>query len=434
MQALAPAPAAQWVESWPDDVGADRVRQAFAEVFSADDAEDVRVYAAPGRVNIIGEHTDYNAGLCLPIALPHRTYVALRPRTDSVVRLASTQEPGAAWTGRLEDVAPGAVTGWAAYVAGVAWALGQHLQATGGSAAQVRGFDAVIDSCVPYGAGLSSSAALECSVAVGIDDVAGLGLAATDAGRAALAAAAIRAENEIAGAPTGGMDQSASLRCAPGHALLLDCRPGLDPARAVEQIPFDLAAEGLALLVIDTRAEHALVDGQYAQRRATCEAAATTLGLANLRELADTVIAAAEGDAAFAEALGAALDRLPDDVSRRRVRHVVTEIARTQDLVSLLRAGRASDVGPLLDASHASLRDDYEVSATELDVAVEAARDAGALGARMTGGGFGGSAIALVPADRAEAVADAVTAAFARAGLGAPGFLLAVPSAPAGAC
>ena len=447
LQALAPAPAAQWVESWPDDVGADRVRQAFAAAYptdgteggdEADVAPEVRVYAAPGRVNIIGEHTDYNAGLCLPIALPHRTYVALRPRTDSVVRLASAQEPGAAWTGRLEDVAPGAVTGWAAYVAGVAWALGQHLEATGGSAETIRGFDAVVDSCVPYGAGLSSSAALECSVAVGIDDVAGLGLAATDAGRATLAAAAIRAENEVAGAPTGGMDQSASLRCAPGHALLLDCRPGLDPARAVEQIPFDLAAEGLALLVIDTRAEHALVDGQYAQRRATCEAAAATLGLANLRELADSVIAAAagtpRGEAAFAEALGEALDRLPDDVSRRRVRHVVTEIARTQDLVSLLRAGRASDVGPLMDASHASLRDDYEVSATELDVAVEAARHAGALGARMTGGGFGGSAIALVPADRADAVAEAVAAAFARAGLGAPGFLLAVPSAPAGAC
>ncbi|MFJ2299853.1 galactokinase [Oerskovia paurometabola] len=445
LQALAPAPAAQWVESWPDDVGADRVRQAFAAAYPTDDGEDgdagapeVRVYAAPGRVNIIGEHTDYNAGLCLPIALPHRTYVALRPRTDSVVRLASAQEPGAAWTGRLEDVAPGAVTGWAAYVAGVAWALGQHLEATGGSAETIRGFDAVVDSCVPYGAGLSSSAALECSVAVGIDDVAGLGLAATDAGRATLAAAAIRAENEVAGAPTGGMDQSASLRCAPGHALLLDCRPGLDPARAVEQIPFDLAAEGLALLVIDTRAEHALVDGQYAQRRATCEAAAATLGLANLRELADSVIAAAagtpRGEAAFAEALGEALDRLPDDVSRRRVRHVVTEIARTQDLVSLLRAGRASDVGPLMDASHASLRDDYEVSATELDVAVEAARHAGALGARMTGGGFGGSAIALVPADRADTVAEAVAAAFARAGLGAPGFLRAVPSAPAGAC
>ncbi|WP_459235750.1 galactokinase [Oerskovia turbata] len=429
---------------------------------------EVRVYAAPGRVNIIGEHTDYNAGLCLPIALPHRTYVALRPRTDSVVRLVSAQEPGASWTGRLEDVAPGAVTGWAAYVAGVAWALGQHLEATGGSAAQVRGFDAVVDSCVPYGAGLSSSAALECSVAVGIDDVAGLGLAATDAGRAVLAAAAVRAENEIAGAPTGGMDQSASLRCAPGHALLLDCRPGLDPVDAVEQIPFDLEADGLALLVIDTRAEHALVDGQYAQRRATCEEAASTLGLANLRELADAVIAEAEraargtsgatdaaatpavpqppadrsarGEAegirseAFAGALGAALDRLPDDVSRRRVRHVVTEIARTQDLVALLRAGRASDVGPLLDASHASLRDDYEVSSLELDLAVEAARDAGALGARMTGGGFGGSAIALVPAERASAVADAVAGAFARAGLGAPGFLLAVPSAPAGAC
>jgi UDPglucose--hexose-1-phosphate uridylyltransferase len=507
--------ATTWVEPWSDDVGADRVRRAFAATYegrrSADDetqsgtsrgatstnATGVRVYAAPGRVNVIGEHTDYNGGLCLPIALPHRTYVALRPRTDLVVRIASAQEAGAAWTGRLEDVAQGTVDGWAGYVAGVAWALREHLEATGGSASRVRGFDAVVDSCVPSGAGLSSSAALECAVAVGLDDVTGLGLARTDGGRATLATAAVRAENEIAGAPTGGMDQAASLRCTRGHALLLDCRPGLDPVDAVEQVPFDLAAEGLALLVIDTRAEHALVDGQYAQRRATCEAAATTLGLANLRELADAVAAQAEhttsGDpadradypasstgrtshpghataarqagltagsapagrgastrrpvtsdhdshtgrdraGASSQALAAALDRLPDDVARRRVRHVVTEIARTQDLVALLRAGRASDVGPLLDASHASLRDDYDVSSPELDLAVEAARAAGALGARMTGGGFGGSAIALVGADRAHDVADAVAGAFARAGLGAPGFLLGVPSAPAGAC
>ncbi len=429
LQELAPTSAARgWVPALADDDGAARARAVLAEAFGADEpGEEVRVWAAPGRVNLIGEHTDYNAGLCLPVALPHRTYVALRPRTDSLVRLASAQAPGETWTARLEDVGPGEVAGWGSYVAGVAWALREHLVAQGADPAAVPGFDAAVDSSVPFGAGLSSSAALECAVAVALDDVAGLGLAATDAGRAVLATASVRAENEIAGAPTGGMDQSAALRAQAGHALLLDCRPGLDPVESATQVPFDLDAAGLALLVVDTRAEHQLVDGQYAQRRATCEDAARTLGIGSLRELADAVDASDDPAAALARAL----DALPDDVARRRVRHVVTEIGRVRALVALLREGRPDAVGPLMNASHASLRDDYEVSSVELDVAVDAARVAGALGARMTGGGFGGSAIALVRADQVETVADAVRAAFEREGLGAPGFLLATPSAPA---
>lgn len=400
------APGPVWVGAWTPEAGAARTRAAFTDRLG--DAPD-GVWSAPGRVNLIGEHTDYNGGLCLPIALPHRTYVALRHRDDGTLRLASAQETGD-WSADLADVGPGTVTGWAGYVAGVAWALRQDGH-------RVRGFDAVVDSCVPYGAGLSSSAALECAVAVALDDVAGLGLAADDAGRARLAAACIRAENEVAGAPTGGMDQAASLRAQPGHALLLDCRDG-----SVRHVPFHLASHGLALLVIDTRAEHQLADGQYGARRVSCERAAEMLGLTTLREVPP-------------RELDEALDRLsgsPDaDVLRRRVRHVVTEIARVEELVALLDAGQIRDAGPVLDASHASLRDDYEVSCRELDLAVEVARSAGALGARMTGGGFGGSAIALVEATAAPDVAAAVAAAFADAGLHAPAFLLAEAAGPA---
>lgn len=393
--------------AWSDAEGATEASRLFEATFGA--APD-GVWFAPGRVNLIGEHTDYNGGLALPIALPHRTYAAVRRREDDVVRLVSGRE-AVAWEGSLGDVAPGSVTGWASYVVGVAWALRQAGQ-------PVTGFDAAIASCVPYGAGLSSSAALEGSVAVAIadGDRAGWSLPAPDSdeGRAALAAACVRAENEIAGAATGGMDQAAALRCRPGHALLLDCRDG-----GVEHLPFDLAAAGLEVLVIDTRAPHALVDGQYAQRRATCEAAAAELGVATLREIDPAT-------------LDDALARLADPVQRVRVRHVVTEIERVRTFVELLAGGRVREVGPVMDASHTSLRDDYEVSCRELDVAVEAARAAGALGARMTGGGFGGSAIALIPAGRAEQIADAVAVAFAEAGLGEPAFLIATAGGPAG--
>ncbi|QHT56478.1 galactokinase [Cellulomonas sp. H30R-01] len=405
--------AVTWVDAWPAEDGAQRARALFTASF---DAEPDSTWSAPGRVNLIGEHTDYNGGLCLPIALPHRTYVAVRRRDDGLVRLVSAQDEGRLREVRLAEVAPGTVDGWPSYVVGVAWALREAGHAVGG-------FDVAVDSCVPFGAGLSSSAALESAVAVALDETHALGLAGPagepdDAGRARLAAACVRAENEIAGAPTGGMDQAASLRALVGHALLLDCLDG-----SVRQVPFDLAADGLAVLVIDTRAAHALVDGQYAARRAACEAAAARLGLGTLREIGPDGL-----DGALAT-----LDDGSDEgaVQVRRVRHVVREIARVQEFVALLDDDRLREVGPLMDASHVSLRDDYEVSCRELDVAVEAARAAGALGARMTGGGFGGSAIALVEGDAVQAVAAAVVAAFAAEGLHAPAFSVALPGGSA---
>jgi len=420
----------QLLPAWDDATGAARVRHLFASTF---EGEPDGVWAAPGRVNVVGEHTDYNGGLCLPVALPHRTFVAVaaRPGTRRL-RLVSAQEPGPPREVDLDTVGPvgtaGKVHGWAAYVAGVLWALEAE-----GLAADLPGLDLAVDSCVPAGAGLSSSAALECAVAVAADELAGLGLAGPedapdDAGRARLAAACVRAENEIAGAPTGGMDQAAALRSRAGHALLLDCRDG-----QVEHVPLDLAASGLELLVTDTRAEHRLVDGQYARRREVCEQAAHRLGVPDLRTVADAVMGGAT-------TLDEVLARLQDGEERARVRHVVTEIERVRFLVARLRddpdgplrGWSLNRVAEALDASHESLRDDYEVSSPELDLAVAAARDAGAHGARMTGGGFGGSTVALVEAGLAGTVTTAVARAFDEAGLAAPGFLDATASAAAG--
>lgn len=390
-----------------------RVAEAFRGAYQR--APD-GLWAAPGRVNLIGEHVDYTGGLCLPFALPHRTVAAVAVRDDGLLRLRSAQrDADDAWQGRLTDIGVGQVPGWAGYAAGVPWALRE-------AGLTVPGADVLIDSSVPVGAGLSSSAALECAVALALDELAGLGLAADDAGRARLAAACVRAENEIAGAPTGGMDQAAALRSRPGHAMLLDCRDF-----TVAHVPFDLAGTGLELLVIDTRAHHALVDGQYGNRPDECREAARLLGVTTLREIAP-------------DALPVALDRLTaaaPDPGRggeltRRVRHVVREIDRVTRVAELLDAGKLREIGPLLDASHASLRDDYEVSCAELDVACETARDAGALGARMTGGGFGGSAIALVETVSAERIAATVSDAFAAHDWPAPMFLRAVAAEPGG--
>ncbi|WP_137119788.1 galactokinase [Segeticoccus rhizosphaerae] len=367
------------------------VAARFRELHGADPEG---VWSAPGRVNLIGEHTDYNAGLCLPIAIPQRTLVAARRRTDRRLTLASLQEPRGYDLG-LDDVAAGAPQGWGAYAAGVPWALARRRH-------DVGGLDLVVDGRVPLGAGLSSSAALECAVAVACSDLFTLGLVEHDTGRAELASACRDAENVVAQAPTGGMDQSAALRCTPAHALLLDCRDG-----STQQVPFDLPAHGLVLLVMDTRARHALVDGQYAARRQSCERAAHDLGVRSLREVP-------------ADSLDRALPRLDDDVTRRRARHVVTEIQRVRDTVTALRADDFAAVGVLFDESHASMRDDFEISCAELDLAVETARRHGALGSRMTGGGFGGSAIAVVPADRLAVVTEAVTEAFAHADFRAP--------------
>jgi galactokinase len=314
--------------------------------------------------------------------------VAVRP--DRRLHAVSEQDQER-FEAELADLRPGSVQGWAAYVAGVLWALGEEGH-------DVPGLDVSIDSTVPIGAGLSSSAALECSVALAVNDLGGLGV-----DRPALAAVAQRAENDFAGVPTGGMDQRASLLCTEGHALLLDCRDD-----STEQVPFDPGADGLTLLVVDTRAHHALGDGQYGRRREECARACAALGIASLRE--------ADPDA---------VERLDDPLLRRRARHVVTENARVLEVAALLRAGRLAEVGEVFTRSHASMRDDYEISAPELDVAVEAAVGAGALGARMTGGGFGGSAIALA-ADPAE-VEAAVTDAFERHGFDAPEVFAVVP-------
>lgn len=370
------------------------VRAELARRYGAE--ADV-VGRAPGRVNLIGEHVDYNSGPCLPVALPHATYAAVARRGDDVVRIASRQATED-WTGTLDDLGPGRVKGWAAYVAGVMWALRE-------AGHDIPGADVVVDSTVPLGAGLSSSAALECATAVALASLTGLDL--SHAGRTDLAQACMRAEAEVAGAPTGGMDQTIAMLAEPGAGLLVDFADG-------SSWPVRLDLGELALLVTDTRVSHALVDGGYGSRRAECEAATAVLGLESLR-------AATLDD----------LTRLTDPVLRRRTHHVVTEIQRVEMAVQAIKAGDWVGLGRLLNASHASLRDDFEVSCPELDTAVTAAAGAGALGARMTGGGFGGSAVALVPSSDLDRVAGAVDQAFAAAGFGTPQHLVAVPSGPA---
>jgi len=351
------------------------------------------VAAAPGRVNLIGEHLDYNGGRCLPIALPHATYAALGRREDRILSMTSLQltEPVVV---PLDHLGPGSVEGWGAYVAGVVWALGQE-------GWEVPGLDVVVDSRVPIGSGLSSSAALECAVVVALAAV--MGVPDTTEVRRGLAESCVRAETEMAGAPTGGMDQAVALLGRAGHALLLDFTEG-----SARQLPWRPEEDDLALLVVDTRVSHALTDGGYASRRTDCESAARMLGVATLRE--------ARGHAE-------SLQRLAGSRVGRRARHVLTEMDRVDAAVDALERADHAVLGPLLDASHDSLRDDFEVSCPELDLAVETCRRRGALGARMTGAGFGGSAIALLPADRLEDAAVAVATAFEEQRWRPPGFL-----------
>ncbi|MFI9627098.1 galactokinase [Streptomyces sp. NPDC052042] len=363
------------------------------------------VWAAPGRVNLIGEYTDFNDGFVMPLALPHTARAAVARRTDGELRLHSADIPGGVVSLRVDELAPHQGHDWAAYPAGVVWALRE-------AGHPVTGADIHLTSTVPTGAGLSSSAALEVVTAFALNDLFGLGLSAAE-----LALLGQRAENDFVGVPCGIMDQMASACCTDGHALYLDTRD-----LTQRQVPFDLAAHGLRLLVVDTRVKHALGDGAYAERRAACEAGAAALGLRTLRELPY-------------EGLGAALEALArggaDESVVRCVRHVVNENHRVEQVIALLDAGDVGAAGPVLDAGHASLRDDLRVSCPELDLVVSAAVKAGALGARMTGGGFGGSAIVLVDEASADTVAGAVTAAFAAAGYMEPGIFPAVPSAGA---
>ena len=381
-----------------DREAARRVSEAFTERFGT---APEGVWAAPGRVNVIGEHTDYNGGYVLPVALPHTTRAAVARRGDGLVALASLQHPDTAVEIDLADLRPGRPAGWAAYPAGVVHELRDRVP---------HGLSILVDGDVPSGAGLSSSAALECAVALALRDLLGL-----DLGPADLVDVARRAENDFVGAPTGILDQSAALLCTAEHALFLDTRD-----RSSEQVPFALAAAGLALLVIDSGTTHDHAEGGYGDRRRECEAAAARLGVGLLREIDDVA------------ALDVLADGTPEgDVLRRRARHIVTENARVLKVVATLR-GDADPraIGPVLTAGHESLRDDFEISVPLLDACVEAAVGAGAHGARMVGGGFGGSAIALVDADAdaVEAVTAAVTARFAREGQAAPRTFVTVPS------
>lgn len=365
------------------------------------------IWSAPGRVNLIGEHTDYNEGYVLPFAIPHRTYAASSRRADDRIRVTSAfaEEPVEAALDALDELFPTAtgaepaVPEWSAYVLGVAWAL-RALRPD----ARAGGVDIAIASDVPIGAGLSSSAAIEGAVATALNELWELGLDPVT-----LAQAGRRAENEAVGAPTGIMDQMASMLGRADAATFLDCR-----TLETRSIPTGFGAEGLELLVIDTQVKHAHSTGGYRERRDACERGAALLGIPALR------------DATPADLPRAA--ELMDDVTFRRVRHVVTENQRVLDTVATLEARGPRAIGDLLVASHASMRDDFEISVPELDTAVDTALAAGAIGARMTGGGFGGAAVALVDRDRVAAVTDAVERAFADAGFAAPHIFTVAPS------
>jgi galactokinase len=367
-----------------------QIEKKFLETFGE---EPDLVAAAPGRVNLIGEHIDYSDGFVLPFAIKDRTLVAARKRDDSTVRIASAQRRNKIVTVDIKQVKPGLKGEWERYALGVLWALGVK-----------DGVDLLIDGHVPLGAGLSSSAALECSVATAMNHLFDLGFNLEE-----LARLTQKAENQYVGVPCGIMDQSVSLMATQGSALLLDCRD-----LSTKNIPFDVASSGLELLIIDTQAHHALTDGGYAERRASCESVVAKLGIKSLRELSVEQLEKSRGSLTETEFV--------------RARHAVTEMKRVLDCVQALSDSNFAKVGELINQSHASLRDDYTVSCPELDAAVDAAISAGALGSRMVGGGFGGSAIALIQASKTTETIRAIETAFSSKGFKAPRFFTSLPS------
>jgi galactokinase len=367
-----------------------QIEKKFLETFGE---EPDLVAAAPGRVNLIGEHIDYSDGFVLPFAIKDRTLVAARKRDDSMVRIASAQRRNKIVTVDISKVKPGLKGEWERYALGVLWALGVK-----------DGVDLLIDGHVPLGAGLSSSAALECSVATAMNHLFDLGFNLEE-----LARLTQKAENQYVGVPCGIMDQSVSLMATQGSALLLDCRD-----LSTKNIPFDVASSGLELLIIDTQAHHALTDGGYAERRASCESVVGKLGIRSLRELTMEQLENSRGSLTETEFV--------------RARHAVTEMKRVLDCVQALSDSDFAKVGELINQSHASLRDDYTVSCPELDTAVDAALAAGALGSRMVGGGFGGSAIALIQASKTTETIKAIEKGFSSKGFKAPRFFTSLPS------
>lgn len=337
------------------------------------------IWSAPGRVNLIGEHTDYNEGFVLPFAINYRTFAEVELRADNIAQVSSTFSPDVIEV-PVDQISPR--DDWAAYPLGVAWAIQQL------SDHPAQGFEARIWSDVPVGAGLSSSAAIECAVGTALNQLWKSGLS-----KQQLASAGQLGENKIVGAPTGIMDQTASIFGKADNAVFIDCRT-LD----IENVPLGFAENNLELLVIDTRVAHRLVDGGYAERRAACERAAAEFEVNSLRDLNVADLPRAK--------------EILDEKTYRRMRHVVTENQRVLDVVAKLKAEGPLAIGDLMLESHASMRDDFEISIDELDCAVETAMLNGAIGARMTGGGFGGAAIALVPAELVDSITGKIKSEF----------------------
>ena len=365
----------------------------FHEIFGA--APEL-IASAPGRVNLIGEHVDFLDGFVLPFAISDATTVAIARNSSNKVRCASIQKKGIVSTVNCADIAPKSGEAWTRYPIGVLWSLGIE-----------TGIDILVDGQVPLGAGLSSSAALECAIATAINELFDLGLTLPE-----LARAAQRAENIYVGMPCGIMDQSVSLMATQGNALLLDTRD-----LSIEQIPFNIAPLGLELLVIDTQVHHALVDGGYAERRASCEKAVADLGITSLRDISIADFVARKSEL--------------DEKTYLRAFHGITEMQRVLDAVSLLKAGDLVGFGEIVTAAHNSLRDNYTVSCPELNLAVDTALKFGSLGSRMIGGGFGGSAIALIKAKDSELIKNEIKSAFMVSRFKSPRFFSALPSSGA---
>jgi galactokinase len=349
------------------------LRGAFAEL----SAREPRLFRAPGRVNLIGEHTDYSEGFVLPMAIDRATVAAAAPRDDRRVRVRSL-ERGETAELDLDARDPRPEGSWIDYAYGVALALARRVA--------LRGADLAVATTVPIGAGLSSSAAFELSVASALLALAGASLPPRE-----LARVGREAENGFVGLRSGIMDQLASACGVRDHALLIDCR-------SEELTPVPIPREA-AVVVADSGVKHELSGSAYNARRAESEEAARLLGARTLRDVSAGELARRGGE-------------LPD-VLRRRARHVVSENARVLAAADAFRAGDLARAGELMNASHDSLRDDYEVSAPELDLLVDAARAvSGVFGARMTGGGFGGSIVVLAGRDAVGPLTTALEAAY----------------------
>jgi galactokinase len=351
------------------------------------------VWSAPGRANLIGEHTDYNNGFVLPFGINFRTYAALSLRSDRSCRVVSEID-SKVYEISLDDAKPIDLD-WALYPLGVAWVMREYATA---------GFDCYITSDVPIGAGLSSSAAIESAMAIALNQLWGANLE-----RKQLALIGQQAENQVVGAPTGIMDQTASMMAQNDAAVLIDCQD-----LTITVVDLGLSQHDLVVAVIDTQVSHSHAHGGYGSRRTSCEVGAKQLGVASLRELSLSDLPRAQSQL--------------DDETFRRVRHVITENQRVLDTLSALREGNLAALGRLLLESHASMRDDFEISVAELDLAVETALATGAIGARMTGGGFGGAAIAIIHKDKLSELETNCLAAFAKTGFKTPRVFSVTPS------